>query len=768
MRTPRCVVFVLGAFLAGAAVAAEDPPRTDPPELVELAAVARAARPGLYPRFLRGEQVYWTVIGLPDDEPEALLDEDGRLEVAPGAFSLEPFISLGGALVTGADVFVSQSLEAGWLPIPSVLWERDDVALRVRAFAAGKPGAARVYASYRIENRGTAPAVGTLVIALRPLQVLPPWQTLNMAPALAPVRSLAFDGRTLRADGAHSVVALTPPDGYAAAAEAGAAFLALLKRPAPPAPVLFKDPRGLASGALRFGFELAPGAAREIHLRVPLGPGAEGAPIPADAAAAAREVERAHAASAGAWREAFERFELELPAPAAAFERTLATSLAYVLIHRDGPRLQPGSRNYARSWIRDGALTANALAAFGFADEARDFLRWYAPHQFADGRIPCCVDGRGADPTPEHDADGEFLHALATHYRFTHDLSLAGELWPRAVRAVEHIAALRAERSGEAWRTPERLPYFGLLPESISHEGYAKRPVHSYWDDLFALRGLRDAAFLASELGEREQAAAFARQAEDFRSDLVASYAAAMALHGVDYLPGSVELGDFDPAATAIALTTGLEPRNLPATALRRTFARYADEMAQRRIAGLDRDAWTPYELRIADAFVRLGERNRAAELLEFGLADRRPPDWNGWPEMIWREPRRPGFLGDMPHGWAAAEYARALRSALVYERESDAALVVFAGVPAAWLEDGGRVRARLPTWYGELRAELWQADDGVLRARVAGSASPPGGIVLAPPLTATLAGATLNGEPADFGPEHVVLRELPAEVVFR
>ena len=32
--------------------------------------------------------------------------------------------------------------------------------------------------------------------------------------------------------------------------------------------------------------------------------------------------------------------------------------------------------------------------------------------------------------------------------------------------------------------------FFGLLPESISHEGYSSKPMHSYWDDFFALQGL--------------------------------------------------------------------------------------------------------------------------------------------------------------------------------------------------------------------------------------------------------------------------------------
>jgi hypothetical protein len=36
----------------------------------------------------------------------------------------------------------------------------------------------------------------------------------------------------------------------------------------------------------------------------------------------------------------------------------------------------------------------------------RRLLRWYAPHQFDNGKVPCCVDDRGADPVPEHDSGG--------------------------------------------------------------------------------------------------------------------------------------------------------------------------------------------------------------------------------------------------------------------------------------------------------------------------------------------------------------------------
>ena len=108
-----------------------------------------------------------------------------------------------------------------------------------------------------------------------------------------------------------------------------------------------------------------------------------------------------------------------VPPSAESLVATLKSNLAFVLVNRDGPWIQPGSRAYERSWIRDGALTSSALLRLGHASEVREFLLAFAQKQFADGRIPCCVDARGADPVPENDSHGEFLFLAAEYFRFT-------------------------------------------------------------------------------------------------------------------------------------------------------------------------------------------------------------------------------------------------------------------------------------------------------------------------------------------------------------
>ena len=98
------------------------------------------------------------------------------------------------------------------------------------------------------------------------------------------------------------------------------------------------------------------------------------------------------------------------PLPGAAdLGETVLAQAGYILVNRDAGAIQPGSRNYDRSWIRDGSLTSSALLRMGRASVVRDFIEWYAPFQYGNGKIPCCASERGPDPVTENDSHGEFI-----------------------------------------------------------------------------------------------------------------------------------------------------------------------------------------------------------------------------------------------------------------------------------------------------------------------------------------------------------------------
>ncbi len=729
-------------------------------------AIASSGFRGTYPKYFTGRQSYWTVVGAPDDDKEALISEEGILEVDKGAFTIEPFLYVDGALVTWSDAQPVQALAEGALPIPSVTWEQGDLRLRIEAFAAGAAGASVLYARYDLENRGDRARDVDLFLALRPFQVLPPWQSLNMVGGVTPIRTLALDGRTVSVNGDRAVVSLTPPDRFGAASfEQGLVGPFLLKGRVP-TETSITDPLGWASGALAYRLSVEPGAHGLVDVAVPFHD-----PQPTIARAPAltpAEVDAERARVVRDWTERLGRVELTLPPAAAGLVDTLRTTLAYILINRDGPAIQPGSRTYARSWIRDGALTSDSLLQMGHVEEVRRFLAWYAPYQLPDGRVPCCVDRRGADPVPEHDSNGELIYAIAEYYRFTHDVGFVHTMWPVITRAVDWIAAARATRMTEAYREPGRRIFYGLLPESISHEGYSSHPVHSYWDDFFALRGLADAAELARVVGDDARAVSTAELRDAFRTDLVASIQRVMETRTIDYLPASAELADFDPTSTAIAVTIADLVPHLPRAALERTFARYWETVEERVRGGGTSSAYSPYELRNVEAMVRLGQRDRAHEILHALWRDRRPAAWNEWAEIVWRDPGAPRFIGDMPHTWVGSSYVRAVRTMLAYERADDQALVLAAGVPSDWLatEPGVGVK-RLPTYYGVLNYTLVRTGEHALYAKIGGDLNvPPGGIVVMPPLPRPLTAVTVNGVPVtDFAPDGVTVRIFPADV---
>jgi hypothetical protein len=406
----------------------------------------------------------------------------------------------------------------------------------------------------------------------------------------------------------------------------------------------------------------------------------------------------------------------------------------------------------------------------GRSDEVRDFLRWYAPHQAADGNVPCCVDRSGPDWLPEHDSHGQLIYTLAEHFRFTGDHALAAELWPAVQGAAGYLERLRAQRLTPEFATGEKRACFGILPESVSHEGYLAQPVHAYWDDFWALRGIGDAVELARALGHEAEAERLSALRASLHECLYASIAATMTERRIDTLPGSVEWGDFDPSASANALAITDAIECLPAGVLARTYDQYLAGFRRRQSGELDWANYTPYEIRIIGALVRLGRRAEAHELLDAFLADRRPRRWNQWPEIAWRDPRSPGHLGDLPHAWVGAEYVLAALSLFAFERPADGALVLAAGVPDAWLAGGFELAVeRLPTAFGTLDYRMRRQPDGSVSFALRCALAPPGGIVVRPPLSRPLRSVEIDGRPAPaFDADGVTLARGPATLVMR
>jgi hypothetical protein len=556
--------------------------------------------------------------------------------------------------------------------------------------------------------------------------VNPPTQFLSQQGGVSSIREIAWDGHAAIVNGTRSVIPASPPAAFGATTFDGGEISEHLLRGKVPAAAKVADPFGYASGAFAWDLAVPAGGTKAVEIAVPMHP------EPGEGRSAASSFDAALIVASRDWHRRLDAVELRLPPAADRLVKTFRTVLAHVLINRDGPAIQPGSRSYARTWIRDGSLTSSALLRAGIDEPVRELIEWFAPYQLANGKIPCCVDSRGADPVPENDSHGEFIFLVDDYWRYTHDRATVEKVWPHVETAVAYIDELRSQRRTDEYRQPAKLRYFGLLPESISHEGYSSHPVHSYWDDFFALTGLKSAVDLAHDLGKTDQEKRWAASRDEFMTDLYASINRVIEEAKIDYVPASADLADRDPTSTTTALAPGGELEDLrsklPQGTLERTFDGYYWQEIEKRKSG-DWKAYTPYELRTVGTFVRLGEPERARELLGLFLNDQRPASWSQWPEVVFKDLRAPSFLGDLPHTWVGSDYVRSFLDLLAYERESDQALVLAAGVPEEWIREGVSVK-RMPTPWGLLDYSLKAEGDSV-RLRLGGGLTvPPGGIV--------------------------------------
>lgn len=698
-----------------------------------LQALAHEAPAGHFPRGFSGQQNYWTLVGVDGASESALMSEDGAVELRRAGPSIEPFVyTHEGKLISWANVSTKHRLQDGYLPIPSVIWQHADFSLEITAAALGNAARAQTLVQYRLTNTAPVRRKLNLVLALRPLQVNPPMQFLNTVGGVSPIAHLRWNGERLSVDGQPSVYPLTRPDGVMLLPfEAGPEFL---QAQAPfgtaAESAVVEDPQRLASAAWRYTVDLAPGTSSSITLLLPLL--GELLP-PSDLGTHPKWVRQQLRITAERWRQTLNTVQWQLPEQAQPIAHSLRSALAHMRMSRDGVALQPGTRSYARSWIRDGAMMVEALLRTGQNELARDFVRWYARQQFSSGKVPCCVDKRGADPVPENDSHGQLIFAVSQLYRYSHDAATLRELWHHVEAALRYMEALRQSERSLTNSVGERRRYWGLMPASISHEGYSAKPMHSYWDDFWALRGYKDAVYLARMLGKRELARDWQRMADEFAHDLHSSIRLTSQIHAIDYLAGSAELGDFDPTSSTVALSPANELARLDARMVHATFERYWKFFEHRRDQDPAWEDYTPYELRTVSSMLRLGWGERALTRLAASLTDQRPRGWNQWAEVVGRDGRKPRFVGDMPHAWISSDYVRAALDLFVYENEDQQSLQVAAGVPKDWLSGPGVMVKGLRTSWGKIELQL-RLNGPTLTIKSGSLQRPPGGWVMAWP----------------------------------
>ena len=355
----------------------------------------------------------------------------------------------------------------------------------------------------------------------------------------------------------------------------------------------------------------------------------------------------------------------------------------------------PGPATYRRFWFRDAAFMINALLCCGLKNRARRALDSFPGRQSLSGYF-LSQDG-------EWDSNGEALWTLQRYCSLTGEAPAPQWLQP-VLKGARWIARKRVERGSE-------LAHAGLLPAGFSAEHLGPNDYY-YWDDFWAVGGLRSAAALATALNENSAATEFEAEAANMARAIDASLAGARARIGRSAMPASpyrrLDAGTIGSivAGYPLQIFSAQDPRLLDSVEFLLSDCLVQGGFFQDIIhSGIN----AYLTLHMAQVLLRAGDA-RGHGLIE--VVARLASPTGQWPEAIHPQTFG-GCMGDGQHGWAAAEWVMMMRNCFLRE-ESDR-LVLGAGIAPEWLEsDEPLAYGPAPTPFGDVTVRIEPARDGV------------------------------------------------------
>ena len=516
-------------------------------------------------------------------------------------------------------------------------------------------------------------------------------------------------------------------------------------------PVLWSDtPFVLAAGgaesACRFDYALAPRRSRRIALRAVVDAPREGVDLSAPPELSeARETFRR-------WWERKTSSGMRISVPEPRLVQTAPRFLADCLIIPDAAQPRYGAYFYEDTFGVEEGWPALALARWGLAADA-------------EPTVLRLLEMAARDHITRH---LQYRKGLAPTYAWgVYELSRDRDFLLRALPAMRACAdeIVEACSRTRVLHGGERVGYYGLLPR-FYYGGDVAVPAYGIYGNACAWRGLRDTGLACREIGDASAAAAYLREAEEFRTNILRALDRVMDTESdPPFVPFSLGYDSADPdepfpagdptperlACDTRASYWGLFAGLMLETRLFAPQSHYTDSIlatleergglwaGQARFYYDDHD-WDPhYGYGVRQAWFERGQRDRFLLGFYGFLANNLSRDtWvhaevgnvfplrvgNFAPERaakrkVWRQP---SYKESEPIGSGAALLLCELRDMLVCEGRDDAGLVdgrlhLLRNAPGAWLASEKEIAVeRAPTAFGRVSYRLI-ADWGKRRA---------------------------------------------------
>ena len=427
-------------------------------------------------------------------------------------------------------------------------------------------------------------------------------------------------------------------------------------------------------------------------------------------------------------------FQATLPPSVEHLFKLFRLCRANLLILADDGEIHPGPTIYDSFWIRDSSVEGIACALSGDQNLSEQQFGRHYPRVFntsQDWIGPASAygffGGEHEKNDREWDSNGQALWAIS---RFDRILDRS-----RAFGAGMFAPFIT---DGARWIRNNRSPY-GLLHSGWSAEHLGDKDKPHYWDDFWALAGLWESAKLAERIGAPEAGEIWSIYNDLNRavSDSIRWVLTEQRNRGFweTFIPtGPADVGRLDstmigilayfhPCRLYMGAKLGADIDHAARATLDTIWAHFVD-------GGFRHDsAWNCYgpylTLQLAHAFLLIGDINRMDQCLSWvvgnagyakvnrfdGSADQWQVVSGAWNEQHcypiaknFAEVPSRWYMGDIPHGWACAEFIMLMRDILFFEADEDGNPHIYlaAGVMPHWLGDGQSVNvSNAPTIFG-------------------------------------------------------------------
>ncbi|MEN6355631.1 MAG: hypothetical protein ABFD83_00955 [Armatimonadota bacterium] len=613
----------------------------------------------------------WTVIGSIDSPIEAYVGLDGSIQTGRNDYAAYWYLYDRQSHSLLNPKHARRSLLDGSLPAPVVQWSDKGISARIMSFVMPIDGTDICFSSITIKNTTRRTRSLNMFLAALPYGVTGKMQS---------AKSIGYDHqkRTFQI-GTQSIYCDNQPQGFGAviSGKKNNKLIDITSYIANGTLPRYGDLKTNAkaqiiSGAIGYEINIKPGETQTLTFKAPM-PGTTRCfwkPLSRNA-----DYSKALKSFRQSWDKQLNHVRLSLSDK--RYTNCFYASLAYLMILSDNGAPRPGSAIYGPFWVRDNAYIADAYYFAGRQDLAANSLKQLYRMQLPNGGFR---PHTGTNEDSEYDAPGQAIYTFVQLYRRTGDIKSLRRTWPAIKSAARYIDRQRIDANG-------------ILPPSMSAEDLGSERQQHYWDDFWAVRGLRDASYAAETLDYHEDAKQISNQAQSLLGATWASIRTLAKKHSLDYIPNGPQ--DMTSSAMARGTSCGIWPCGVLDTSdpfVRSAFDVYWKKWIEPHNGGFEHkgEFWPYSGLDLAMDYLTLREYERSASIMRWSINHDPTNGFYSWPEGMNMKSLALA-AGDMPHGWMCASYISLIRNMLV--RVSNGIVLIASGIPAEWLAPGRQIK---------------------------------------------------------------------------